>query len=1000
MTEEKTYTLEELDAMDSEAVDAETANTYSLEDLERLDSWSEGSSLLEKTAISFGKGFASDTLRIPDEIGQLIKETGEKGGAGMAIPSFNDGVNIARALTGTEIERGKTDDLLINAGQMLSDKNKEFVNRLNLKPEEGSRLSKVMFDLGAGTSNVMTSLGLLYATRSPSLLFGLFGARQKAQIYEESRDAGKDPLQASALSSAAGLVEGGIEALGGVAFLKSISFNKFVTRALLGAIEQGAEEGSQQTGEELITKLSGVRKDSFNDSLLRVAYSAALGVVLGVPAGIVSGSLQKTSVKEEIKSYGFSDEQAIKIMDKVTEKTIEDGTVNQEITKFLEEEIKVTEKSVNENIQSQSLGAMAADESDIYSQNFKIQQTGKQEAGISQVYSQVSKTASKILEPISTRLKNVNPKLKYKLRRFESDLKQQILKDEKSIRPFLESYEKLSPKDQSDLDLALKNKDKEKIKDIIGRNQMKDQYKAVRETLDALYERGQESGLDIGFLEDYFPRKVKDYEGMLKYWQKQDGWPEVQKRINEKSESLGRDLTNEEKVAIVNSQLLGARGKGMSKPGNIKKREIRQVSAELNQFYQSSPQALTQYIYRLNDFLEARRFFGKSAKGTDLSEQTINDSVGAFVLEQLEKGTMKGHQVKEVEDVLKARFLQRGTGQLTSAIKNISYIETMGSPISAITQIGDIGVSLYKNGFYQTGKSLSKAVAGQSVITKEDLAIERVLEEYSDRTNLNKTLDKIFKLTGLNWMDNLGKETFVNAAFDRLSSLAQNPTPAFKEQMETIFEDEAEQVTEDLKSKKATDNVKFLLFSELADVQPIALSEMPEYYLNSGNGRFLYMLKTYTIKQIDLFRNEVFLQMKDNPTKALGNLTRLTSLVILANATADIIKDLVLNRPLEWPDYLTNNILRLFGVSKYSYYKFKTEGVAQGVASVVLPPVAHFITNAIKDVEKIMKGEFVPIEAETLQGVPIVGKLGYWWFGGGRAKVEKKTGKSKKKFKE
>src|SRR3990167_2808678 len=224
---DKTYTLDELNAMDSEAVDAETANTYSLDDLDRLDSWSGGRNVFQETAVSFGKGLASDLVRIPDEIGSLIKETGEKGGAGMAIPSFNDGVNIARKLTGKEIELGQTDEILIKAGEMLSEKTKGFMSRTNLVPEEGSRLSQIAFDLGAGTSSVATSLGLLYATRSPALLFGLFGARQKGQIYEESRAAGKDPLEASALSSAAGVVEGGIEAIGGMAFLKSVSFNKF-----------------------------------------------------------------------------------------------------------------------------------------------------------------------------------------------------------------------------------------------------------------------------------------------------------------------------------------------------------------------------------------------------------------------------------------------------------------------------------------------------------------------------------------------------------------------------------------------------------------------------------------------------------------------------------------------------------------------------------------------------------------------------------------------------
>lgn len=982
----------------AENSDAEAGNTMSLDSFEKLSTWSAATEIFTTSATSYAKGFASDVVRIPDEIGSLIKETGEKGGAGMAIPSFNDGVNISRKLTGTEIERGPVDDLLINAGEMLSKKNQEFVGRMNLKPEEGSRLSKIMFDLGAGTSSVVTSLGLLYATRSPSLLFGLFGSRQKAQIYEESRESGKDPFDASMISSAAGLVEGGVEALGGIAFLKAISFDKFITRSLLRTAEQGLEEGLQQTGEEAITHFTGVRKDSLKESALRVGYATALGLVLGAPAGAITSALENTQVRTELKELGLNDDQVNKVITKVSEKTIADGTVKQELARFLEDEIKVTEKAVNENPVFQSVGAMAADEKfedgdDIYAKNFAQQQKQKGQAGVA--YETTASYASKIAEPISTRLKQIAPKLKYKVRRFESDLKQQTLADEKAVLPFLEAYQKLSARDEADLDLALKNNDKEKLKEITKRNKMEDQYKAARETLDALYERGKESGLDIGFLEDYYPRKVKDREGMLKYWQKQDAWPEMQKTLNEKEESLGRKLNDDEKIELLNTFLKGSNRGKASKPGNLKTRQINQVTPELNQFYQKSPEALMQYIYRVNDFLEARRFFGKAAKGSDLSEQTIDASIGAFVLDQLEAGKISGHQAKEVSEILRARFLQRGASGIVSSIKNLTYIETMGSVSSAITQIGDVGFSLYKNGYYATGKSLLNAIAGKSLVTKDDLALQRIAEEFSDRTKLGKALDTVFKLTGLNWMDNLGKETFINGAFERLSKLAENPTPEFSKEMDLMFEDSAEQVIKDLQEGNVTPDVKFLLFSELADVQPIALSEMPEYYLTHPNGRFFYMLKTYTIKQIDVFRNEVFLKMKDNPAEALGNLVRLTSMVMLANATADVIKDLLLNRPLVWPDYLVNNIWRLFGVSRYSFYKFKTEGVSEGVASIVLPPVASFVTNTTKDVQKMLKGDFKPQNAEVVQGVPFLGKLYYWWFGGGKAKLEKKQSKGR-----
>lgn len=633
----------------------------------------------------------------------------------------------------------------------------------------------------------------------------------------------------------------------------------------------------------------------------------------------------------------------------------------------------------------------------IYEENFRLQEeSGGPMEKVVEGFRTVEKSISRIMEPISTRLKQISPKLKNKMRRYEFNLKQRVLQDEKMVKPFLEGYKKLSEKDKADIDLAFKNSDKEKIDEILNRNNLGKAFEPVRVALDALHARAKETGLDVGYIKEYFPRQVKDVKGMLKFFQKQDTWPEMVKAIKEKEVRLGRKMNDNEKAELLNTMLRGFKGTG--KPGNIKKREISVVTPQINQFYQDAPQALLNYIYKVNDYIEARRFFGKSALGSEMSEENLEDSIGNFVLDLLQGGEIKGVEAKDVEEILGARFSQKGTGKMTSAVKNISYIETMGSITSAITQIGDIAFSLYKNGFYKTGKALSKVLTGQAEISKEDIGIERIAEEFADKSKIAAAVTKVFKLVGLDFMDRLGKETQINAAFDKFSNLANKPTKKFIKQMDDIFGNEAEQVIKDLKTKTASENVKFLLFSELADVQPIALSEMPEQYLKGGNGRIFYMLKTYTIKQIDVFRNEVFIDFQKRPIEAMQNLVRLSAMLIIANATADFLKDLILGRPIddEDDDYMTtkliDNLIRLFGLTKYSLYKFKKDGVSEGLSSIVIPPIFSTVTRGLKDIDKAMKddGEFEPHQAEIIQSVPFLGKLYYWWFGGGRKKIEDK----------
>ena len=774
----------------------------------------------------------------------------------------------------------------------------------------------------------------------------------------------------------------------------------------------------------------------------------------------------------------------------------------------------------------------------IYEENYRKQQeSGGSMQGVVESYRSVEQSISRIGEPISTRAKQISPALKNKIRRYGFDLKRRVFRDEKAVKPFLEGYKKMSDRDKSDLDLAFKNSDTAKIDEVLTKNNLKKEFAPVRAALEAIHKRATESGLDVGYIEDYFPRQVKDLKGMLKFFQKQDIWPELAKIIKGKEEKLGRKMSNEEKAELLNTMLRGYKGK--AKPGNIKTREISVVTPDINKFYQDSPQALMNYIYKMNDFVEARRFFGKAAQGSDMSEKTLEDSIGNFVLDLLQKGEIKGIEAKDVEDILSARFGQKGPTGITSAVRNISYIETMGSITSAITQIGDVTWSLYKSGFYRTGKAIAKKLVGRSEISREDVGIERIAEEFSDKSKSANAVNKVFKMVGLDWMDSLVKETFINALFDKYKGLAKkepiskaptvksdegmktnlssafieekgnpgigfesntknelvqrydkqikivyrhtdgtpkailkfdikNPgskevetrsdysigpvvyvdpefrrrgiasklydfaksngydienssgkfdlTPEgaalvnsrqtrakskFSKEMDALFGDEANQVVSDLQNGVASENVKFLLFTNLADFQPIDASEMPEGYLKGGNARILYMLKTYTLKQIDIFRNEVFIGMHKRPAEALGNLVRLAALFTLCNASADVIKDLILGRPLYdedddegnfWAEKFIDYLLRIMGLTKYSLYKFKRDGIAEGVSSIVLPPIFNFITRGGKDVDKAMKddGEFEPHQAEIIQSVPLLGKLYYWWFGGGRKKIEDK----------
>ena len=230
------------------------------------------------------------------------------------------------------------------------------------------------------------------------------------------------------------------------------------------------------------------------------------------------------------------------------------------------------------------------------------------------------------LGTVSTRLKNIDPSLKTSIRGFEFKLANNIQKDRKSVEPFLKKIraKDITANDYADLDLAFKNGDEQKIKEITSRYGLTEEYNAARQTLDDLWSRSKDVGYDVGYEKNYFPRVIDDSAGLLEYLQKGDDWSIIDEAIKAKEIDLGRYLTTDEKASVINTLVRGyPTGKvTLSETGAMKARRIDIVDAKLNQFYGDSVSSLIRYIDQTNEAIEARRFFGKGAGEVNNIEDT------------------------------------------------------------------------------------------------------------------------------------------------------------------------------------------------------------------------------------------------------------------------------------------------------------------------------------------------------------------------------------------
>lgn len=598
---------------------------------------------------------------------------------------------------------------------------------------------------------------------------------------------------------------------------------------------------------------------------------------------------------------------------------------------------------------------------------------------------------NKAVVPISTRAKRVNIKLRNKLRAYDYGVGAKLNQYYAQIKPFLDKWAKMTETDAIAFDLALKNSYVEKQLEIVNKYDAYDEFVAVKNLLNSLFDQAVDVGIEMGYSADYFPRQIDDVEGFMSAMYGSPYASQLRRALKEADPD--NVMANEERAEFFNKYLRGFNRRDLNKPlpGNVKDRTIDIVTAEMNRYYKPSMQALINYIEGMNTSIESRKFWG-------FKSDDIDRSIGALTANMIDSGLIKPEQDAEVQEILRARFKARGvTNKYLLTLRNWAYMYTMGGINSAITQIDDISSSLYKAGLWNTVEAVFSR--NRPGLSREELGLERIGQEFVEASTSSKAIRGVFKLTGLDKIDAFGKNTLINATFNKFQKMADNNEKELRARLEPVLEEETSQTIADIKNGVISENVKLLMFNELADMQPISLSEMPEWYLTGGNGRVFYMLKTFLIKRLDIFRNECYDKYKQGNVKtSVQNLFRLSILMMMTGMSKDAIIDMLFGREFDLTDAVVNNFLGLFGLSKYSLYQARYEGPKAFLEAFLIPPIYPMAEDLFSDVYKSLfskKGKDIS-DYEIWKGFPLVGRFYYWWGGGGRTKLEKKN---KKKLK-
>lgn len=598
---------------------------------------------------------------------------------------------------------------------------------------------------------------------------------------------------------------------------------------------------------------------------------------------------------------------------------------------------------------------------------------------------------------ISTDLSRISPRLGGLLERHDGTVANNIAKKLKEASPFFNLVNKLPDKMVNQLNRHLAAGEFDAAKSMLSKYDPNADkiFGSVEGMLTTLRDEMLEAGIKVGNLKNYFPLKVIDYKDLLKATNREDK-PKITRMLEAHAKKHGYKSTDDmpiDEVEDVIAKFNGLRSQkaGATRSISTKGRQYQNIDENLIQQYKKPQAALHDYIEETVAAIEKRKFFGKLNTVNKGSRNiSAEDSASKIVAQELQSKRIAPEDVAKATEIIEARFgmAEKSAGKASNISKNLIYQMTIANPLSAITQIADVGMSVFAFGLMPT----IKALVGKKNFKLEQLNLDQVVSaEMGTVGAMARALDTAFKVSGFKFVDRLGKETIVNAAYHKFRKLANNKSGVnyLRKRFGNVFGDEFDSVLTDLRAGNITDNLNIMMFSELANFQPISLSQMPLKYLQHPNGRVFYALKSFTVKQLDVMRREILHEFSDgNPALGAKKLIAFATIIPLAGGSVQEVKDWLTRGDEialeDIPDQFITSLFKVMGTSRYVVENHLAEGrITPALGEVFMPPISLF-DGLTEDVYALSQGELDAQGSKMLSRVPVFGRIMQDWLLGAR----------------
>lgn len=629
--------------------------------------------------------------------------------------------------------------------------------------------------------------------------------------------------------------------------------------------------------------------------------------------------------------------------------------------------------------------------------------------------------------PISYRLEQISPKLSQGIRRHAFDV---IMNTHRTIQRLSGLFKtqslthSMSTQDEDAFYEALFSRNMTEAGAIANRNGFGNDFRDALRYLDSAYQRALDNGVAMNFRSDYWPQRIKDSEGLVKYlYQDRENRSIIEDAKRTFQEKHNRFPTEREMGDIINSLIRGYKTNGvvLNKPGFSKTRRIEYVDKDMRKFYYDPIQALRLYIHDLETTVANNQFFGRvneefrnlkrqestyrnrlakyeqlarerrltadEAEKADNAQSALDSvlreirnngytdpvSAGKILNDMMRTGDIKPGQDTQAQELLKSYFNPGRMNAMIRGFMSLNYFSRLGNSLVLhnLTQLPESGLS-YLEDWKSATKEVYKAFTGQSQLTSKDLPFVQHIGEDFQEISLDELVTKVLGVTM--YTDKPGKVALVNTAIKKASSLAKmtNPPAWFIDRLKLYHGDDWRSVLNDLRNDELSDDVLFYGFSRLSDRQPLTKAEQTQASLQHPNvARPLSMFKTFSLRRIWSVFNDAKREFKAGRkvrgmSIAASTLALLYSMDLGANYVKDLYKSWLSGKP---PKPATTQALdtamRNLFISRYQLESMKWQTHTQVLGQALIP------STPIDDViQAVQREKYGPL----LRNIPVAGQ--------------------------